>query len=120
MTKTMKVYLVSYFLIVAAALCFACRALAARCTGATGTVSHTFAPYIDMGLTNSQTLLTIQQQSGIKVFSLAFIVDNGSCQAAWGGLAQTLPNDSTACHGSWRYLPWSASSRPSRSSGRSI
>jgi len=53
-----------------------------------------FAPYIDMSLTADENLTTIQQQSGIKVFTLAFIVDNGSCQAGWGGLGGTIPQDS--------------------------
>src|SRR5262249_10015941 len=46
-----------------------------------------FAPYIDMGLNRSQQLLTIQQQSGIKMFTLGFIVSGGGgCTATWGGL----------------------------------
>ncbi|HEY3041260.1 MAG TPA: carbohydrate-binding protein [Pyrinomonadaceae bacterium] len=63
-------------------------------TGTGGGGNKLFAPYIDMGLGNSSQLLTIQQQSGIKFFTLGFIVDNGSCAPQWGGLGQTLPNDS--------------------------
>jgi chitinase len=62
-------------------------------TGGGGSAGRLFAPYIDLSLTSSQQLLAIQQQSGIRVFTLAFIVDNGSCQASWGGLGQTLPDD---------------------------
>src|SRR5262249_31264400 len=56
-----------------------------------------FAPYIDMGLNRSQQLLTIQQQSGIKMFTLGFIVGGGGgCTATWGGLGigidGNLPN----------------------------
>lgn len=58
-----------------------------------GSAGKLFAPYIDISLTASQQLLTIQQQSGIKAFTLAFIVDNGSCQAAWGGTGQAISND---------------------------
>jgi chitodextrinase len=54
-----------------------------------------FAPYIDMGLSRSQQILTIQQQSGIGTFTLGFIVGNG-CTPMWGGLGigidGNLPN----------------------------
>jgi chitodextrinase len=71
-------------------------------TGA-GTVggggSGGFAPYIDMSLTPDEQLLTIQQQSGIKTFTLAFIVGSGSCAASWGGIGpisnDSLPNGTT-------------------------
>jgi chitodextrinase len=52
-----------------------------------------FAPYIDMGLTASWQLLNIQQQSGIKVFTLGFIVGNGGCTPTWGGVGATVAND---------------------------
>lgn len=52
-----------------------------------------FAPYIDMGLTASWQLLTIQQQSGIKVFTLGFVVGNGGCTPTWGGVGATVAND---------------------------
>jgi chitinase len=45
-----------------------------------------FAPYIDISLTPDEQLLTIQQQSGIKTFILAFIVGNGGCTPTWGGI----------------------------------
>jgi chitodextrinase len=64
-------------------------------TGAGGgdNAGNLFAPYIDMSLMVGQQLLAIQQQSGIRVFTLAFIVDNGTCQASWGGIGQTIPDD---------------------------
>ncbi len=52
-----------------------------------------FAPYVDMGLTADWQLLTIQQQSGIKVFTLGFIVGNGGCTPTWGGVGATVAND---------------------------
>lgn len=52
-----------------------------------------FAPYIDLGLTASWQLLTIQQQSGIKVFTLGFVVGNGGCTPTWGGVGATVAND---------------------------
>ncbi len=52
-----------------------------------------FAPYIDMGLTASWQLLTIQQQSGIRVFTLGFVVGNGGCTPTWGGVGATVAND---------------------------
>jgi len=63
-------------------------------TGTGGGGNKLFSPYIDMGLGLSSQLLTMQQQSGIRFFTLGFIVDNGSCAPQWGGLGQTLPNDS--------------------------
>jgi hypothetical protein len=53
-----------------------------------------FAPYIDMGLTVGEQLLTIQQQSGIQRFTLGFIVSGGSgCTPVWGGNGATVAND---------------------------
>jgi hypothetical protein len=52
-----------------------------------------FAPYVDLSLTSSQDLLAIQQASGIRTFSLAFVVDDGRCEASWGGLGQGIAND---------------------------
>lgn len=52
-----------------------------------------FAPYVDMGLTADWQLLTIQQQSGIKVFTLGFVVGNGGCAPTWGGVGATVAND---------------------------
>ncbi len=57
------------------------------------TGSKVFAPYIDLGLTASWQLLTIQQQSGIKVFTLGFVVGNGGCTPTWGGVGATVAND---------------------------
>ena len=52
-----------------------------------------------MSLTADQQILTIQQQSGIRVFTLAFIVGNGGCTPTWGGLGPVsndmLPNGTT-------------------------
>ena len=55
--------------------------------------SKVFAPYIDLGLTVSWQLLSIQQQSGIKVFTLGFVVGNGGCTPTWGGVGATVAND---------------------------
>src|SRR6478672_1395765 len=52
-----------------------------------------FAPYIDMGLTADWQLTTIQQQSGLKVFTLGFVVGNGGCTPTWGGVGATVAND---------------------------
>jgi hypothetical protein len=49
--------------------------------------SRMFAPYVDMTkLANS--LSQVQASSGIKTFTLAFIVSGNGCAAAWGG---TIP-----------------------------
>jgi hypothetical protein len=42
--------------------------------------SRVFAPYIQM---NTQSLTSVSQASGIKYFTLAFIIDNGSGQGTW-------------------------------------
>jgi hypothetical protein len=52
-----------------------------------------FAPYVDMGLTVDWQLLSIQQQSGIKIFTLGFVVGNGGCTPTWGGVGATVAND---------------------------
>src|SRR5215203_1016683 len=52
-----------------------------------------FAPYVDMGLTVDWQLINIQQQSGIKVFTLGFVVGNGGCTPTWGGVGATVAND---------------------------
>jgi len=51
-----------------------------------------FAPYIDMSLTVDQQIVTIQQQSGVRAFTLAFLTAGG-CSVGWGGLGGTLPQD---------------------------
>jgi hypothetical protein len=61
--------------------------------GGQGEPGRLFAPYIDMGLATSQDLLAIQQRSGVKVFTLAFVIDDGSCRAVWGGLGTTVERD---------------------------
>ncbi len=62
-------------------------------SGGHGSQGRLFAPYVDVSLVTSEDLLATHQQSGVKVLTLAFIVDNGSCQATWGGLGQIIPND---------------------------
>jgi hypothetical protein len=58
-----------------------------------------FAPYIDMGLVSSENLLTIQRNSQIKIFTLAFVLSPGGCSAAWQGVGSItddmLPNGRT-------------------------
>jgi hypothetical protein len=46
-----------------------------------------------MSLAN-HNLASISQASGIKTFTLAFIIDNGGCGAGWAGLGFVIPNDS--------------------------
>jgi len=46
--------------------------------------SRAFAPYIDISLSNNN-LAQISQSSGIKIFTLAFIVGNG-CENSWFGI----------------------------------
>jgi chitinase len=63
-------------------------------TGGGGGAGKIFAPYIDMSLTPDEQLVTIQQQSGIQAFTLAFLVSTGNgCSVGWGGLGGSLPTD---------------------------
>src|SRR6266481_1735377 len=53
-----------------------------------------FAPYIDMSLTADEQIETIQQQSGVQAFTLAFVISTGNgCSMGWGGLGGALPTD---------------------------
>lgn len=58
--------------------------------------SRSFAPYVDMSITADENLVQIQQQSGTRLFTLAFILSNGGCAPGWGGVgsiaADTLPD----------------------------
>ncbi|HKV39503.1 MAG TPA: carbohydrate-binding protein, partial [Blastocatellia bacterium] len=65
---------------------------AGSCTVSSG--GKMFAPYVDLGLTADWQLLSIQQQSGIKDFTLGFIVAGGSgCTPVWGGSGVSVAND---------------------------
>jgi hypothetical protein len=56
--------------------------------------SRRFAPYVDMSLTSAEDLVSLTQKSGIKAVTLAFLSStNRGCAAGWGGLHQTLPED---------------------------
>jgi len=55
--------------------------------------AKTFAPYVDMGLAVDWQLTNIQQQSGIKIFTLGFVLGNGGCTPTWGGLGATVADD---------------------------
>jgi hypothetical protein len=59
--------------------------------------SRMFAPYVDMSkLANS--LPQIQASSGIKTFTLAFVVASNGCTPAWGGTA-SIAADTTIAAG---------------------
>src|SRR5579859_6526516 len=47
-----------------------------------------FTPYVDVTLQPTFPLTQTAQQSGVKLYTLAFILDSGGCQASWGG---TIP-----------------------------
>lgn len=44
-----------------------------------------FAPYVDVSLTPTFQLTQTAQQTGVKYYTLAFILDSGGCQASWAG-----------------------------------
>jgi hypothetical protein len=52
-----------------------------------------FAPYVDMSLTADENIVSIQQQTGFKAITLAFLDTTGSCSVGWGGLGGLLPTD---------------------------
>jgi len=58
------------------------------------TGNRLFAPYIDMSLSNNN-LAAISRASGIRDFTLAFIIDNGGCKAGWGGFGVPVGSDTT-------------------------
>jgi chitodextrinase len=52
-----------------------------------GFPAHVFAPYVDVLLGDFDAFkLAANANSSSKFFTLAFIVDGGSCQAKWGGI----------------------------------
>ena len=61
-----------------------------------GTAQTVYAPYIDMALGQTRISLAVSKASGIKVFTLAFVLSSGGCAAGWqgvGSIAQdTLDN----------------------------
>ncbi len=58
------------------------------------TGNRLFAPYIDMSLSNNN-LPAISRASGIRVFTLGFIIDNGGCKAGWGGFGVPVGSDTS-------------------------
>jgi hypothetical protein len=52
---------------------------------------HFFAPYVDVTVYPTFNLTQSASSAG-KYFTLAFIVDGGSCQAAWGGVVPLSQN----------------------------
>ncbi|MGH2988233.1 MAG: cellulose binding domain-containing protein, partial [Solirubrobacterales bacterium] len=52
--------------------------------GGSGATPASFAPYVDMTLT-SESLAEMMSASGVRNFSLAFIVSGAPCTASWGG-----------------------------------
>jgi chitodextrinase len=52
--------------------------------GGSGATAPGFAPYVDMTL-NSDSLAATKSASGVKHFSLGFVVSGSACTASWGG-----------------------------------
>ena len=44
-----------------------------------------FAPYVDVSLQPTFQLTQTAQQTGVKYYTLAFVLDSGGCQASWAG-----------------------------------
>jgi hypothetical protein len=51
-----------------------------------------FAPYIDMSMAQDQDLSAVMAASGVKSFTLAFMLSSGPGQIGWGGVG-TIAND---------------------------
>lgn len=60
----------------------------------THTASYEFAPYVDMTGWPTPDLTTISQHSGVKDFTLAFLVSGSQGGLAWGGVVP-VDNDAT-------------------------
>ncbi|HVU68665.1 MAG TPA: carbohydrate binding domain-containing protein [Ktedonobacteraceae bacterium] len=52
---------------------------------AAGLANGYFAPYVDVSLQPTFPLTQTSQQTGVKYFTLAFVLDSGGCQASWAG-----------------------------------
>lgn len=52
---------------------------------AAGLSNGYFAPYVDVSLQPTFQLTQTAQQTGVKYFTLAFVLDSGGCQASWAG-----------------------------------
>ncbi|HEX7737943.1 MAG TPA: carbohydrate binding domain-containing protein [Ktedonobacteraceae bacterium] len=52
---------------------------------AAGLANGYFAPYVDVSLQPTFQLTQTSQQTGVKYFTLAFVLDSGGCQASWAG-----------------------------------
>src|SRR5271165_1542451 len=79
------------------AFVFHCSSAASAQTATAPQPSRMFAPYVDMSkLVNS--LPQVQAASGIKTFTLAFIVSGNPCTPAWGGTVH-ISADATIADG---------------------
>jgi hypothetical protein len=79
------------------AVFFHCSLSVSAQTAAPAQPSRMFAPYVDMTkLTN--TLPQVQAASGIKMFTLAFVISGAPCTPAWGGTAP-ISSDVTIADG---------------------
>ena len=45
-----------------------------------------FAPYVDTPLYPPLNLKTAARATGVRYFSLAFVLSGGGCKASWGGV----------------------------------
>ena len=52
-----------------------------------------FAPYIDISLTYPGGIASVPTRAGVRAITMAFLVEEGGCNAGWAGLGGTLPSD---------------------------
>lgn len=54
--------------------------------------ARVFAPYVDVLLWPTPNIATFAQQTGVKYYTLAFIVSGNGCSASWGGVVPLSDN----------------------------
>jgi hypothetical protein len=67
-------------------------AVTTEAAGAGNASNPVFAPYIDMSMAQDQDLTAVMAASGVKDFTLAFVLSSGPGQIGWGGVG-TIADD---------------------------
>jgi hypothetical protein len=74
-------------------------AVTTEAAGAGNASNPVFAPYIDMSMAQDQDLTAVMAASGVKDFTLAFVLSSGPGQIGWGGVGtiadEGLPDGSS-------------------------
>jgi hypothetical protein len=62
-------------------------ALVVSSTGAEAATKLVFSPYVDASLYPPFSLTSVAKKTGVKQFTLAFVLAGGGCKPTWGGIA---------------------------------